>query len=303
MITGKAGPNAVFKIVVPSHGRSAGHVLSVARHPTTSVITHEADVLTRLAQVLPERWRGSVPRVEAGGKVDGHDYFAVPFVRSYTSGRVARWLVKRRRCDWVAQWTTAVARATRGVRLSRSWLDEEYHGPLKQLLCDPTVTTEVKEQVQASFETIREQAEQIPSVCCHGDLWFGNILWQRAARGAVVIDWGAARWPGLPAVDLCRYLFGNVRSDGILAEAIRLYCRAVDLSPSLVPALYDLYTLFVKAELDLAFANQPQRRINPFSDVYRVRAERLRRCVLTVRESTLTAGDLSRRPVAPATPR
>ena len=78
------------------------------------------------------------------------------------------------------------------------------------------------------------------------------------------LDWGAARWPGLPCVDLCRFLLANRHLDDAIAEEVSRYCQAVELEPLLVPQLYDLYNVFVKRELEEAFRPQHDKQFNPF---------------------------------------
>ena len=144
------------------------------------------------------------------------------------------------------------------------FLEVEFAPAVAAIRADPHIANDVKRRIEKSLETICSNAQNIPSVCCHGDLWAGNILWQRGQRRAIVLDWGAARWPGLPCVDLCRFALANVPSNELIAELITRHCYAIDLDPGLVPALYDLYKLFVKAELDEAFKLQPDGVFNPF---------------------------------------
>jgi len=264
LIAGKAGPNAVLKIVIPPARLARGYVLTVARHASTPVIKHEVSVVNRLRQALPPHVSESVPKVLVHGQFDGLEYFGIPFYESRGNRRIARRLARKRRLAWVEQWLTELGAATRHCGLTQEWLEAEYAKTISRIQADPRVACDVKRQVQESFETICNSAEQIPSVCCHGDLWPGNILWQHASTGAVVLDWGAARWPGLPCVDLCRFALSNFGSNGPIGDAIRRYCRAIGLDPAYVPALYDLYNVFVKAELDVAYATQPLARWDPF---------------------------------------
>ncbi len=208
--------------------------------------------------------RQSVPEVLAYSRCVGLDYFALPFYTSGGHGRIRSRLARGRRRLWVQQWPADVGCATADGPLSAAWLAEEYGKTIERILSDPRIPGTAKRAVEQHFEIVQARAAQIPSVCCHGDLWQGNILWSRGGGPTVILDWGAARWPGLPAVDLVRYLLASTKDDKTVAESIRAYCRAVDLDIMLVPALYDLYNVFVKAELDLAFAHQPDGKHDPF---------------------------------------
>lgn len=68
---------------------------------------------------------------------------------------------------------------------------------------------------------------------------------------------GSVRSPGRSALN-------NSTSDGELTKSVKQYCRQIDLDPQFVPALYDLYNVFVKAELDEAYATQPHAKVDPF---------------------------------------
>lgn len=264
-ITGKAGPNAVIKIVI-SPGRSTrGYVLTVARHADTRVIQHEVDVLKHLRQALPTQIADSIPDVLLHSRCAGTEYFAVPFYESCGHWRIVRRLARNRRLRWIERWLTGLASATLQQGLAPEWLEAEYGETLSRIQADPCIAGNVRRGVSESFETVYKNAGRIPSVCCHGDFWVGNILWQRGSRNAVILDWGAARWPGLPAVDLCRYALSNIRSANQITELLTRYCDSISLDPTFVPALYDLYNLFIKTELDLAYATQPDARSDPFS--------------------------------------
>ncbi|MBI4718397.1 MAG: aminoglycoside phosphotransferase family protein [Planctomycetes bacterium] len=264
MLTGKAGPNAVAKIVVPPLGGAAGYVLTVARDAATPVIEREVRTLRRLAEVLPDALRGTVPPPAHHGKCAELPYFAVPFFKQGAMGRVRRRLYRSRRRAFVARWLTELARATKGDPLSREWVESEYRPPLEALEADPRIADETKRTVRAHYELVYARCGEVPSVCCHGDLWEGNLMWQAGCRTAVVLDWGAARWPGLPGADLCRYLVNNRVEKGHAAAAAGRYCAAVGLDPALLPALYDLYNLFVRTELAHAHQHEPLGRFDPY---------------------------------------
>ena len=264
LIVGRGGPNAVLKIVLPPARRTEGYVLTVARHADTPVIRHEVSVLDRLQRSLPTHLAKSIPTVLAHGHCDGTAYFGIRFYRSCGRSRVTRRWNREKRLRWVVQWLTELASGTLQRGLTQEWLEAEYATTVSRIQADPAVANDVKQRVQESFELICRNAGRIPSVCCHGDIWAGNILWRRRSSGAVILDWGAARWPGLPCVDLCRFLLANNRSHERIAAAVRGYCQAIDLDPSYVPPLFDLYNVFIKAELDLAYAMQPADRFDPF---------------------------------------
>ncbi len=274
-VTGKAGPNAVLKIVIPPSGGDQGYVLTIARHADTAVVRHEIDILNRLRQTLPGGLTSTIPEIAAHGRIDDRAWFAVPFYGSVGVHRITRRLARNRRNKWVTHWVTDLGRHTLGPSLSPEWLEVRYADTIRRVEQDPAVSEHVKSSLRESFQTVFDRARQIPTVCCHGDLWSGNILWQRGFRSAVVLDWGAAQWPGLPAVDLCRYALGNFGSNALIAEVIGQYCRAINLDPTLVPPLYDLYNVFIKSELDLAYAAQPHLRYDPFTAVSRAPSQSL----------------------------
>ena len=263
-LAGHTGPNAVLKVVVPPARAVPGYVLTVARHANTSVIAHEVNTLNRLKQSLPEEVCACVPTVLVHSRLARAEYFGTPFYESFGNNRIARRLTRRRRLRWVEEWLTQLAASTRHGALTREWVQGEYAETMLRVQRDPRVAGEVKRQVRQSFAAVCNRAHEIPSICCHGDFWSGNILWQRGSRSGVVLDWGAARWPGLPCVDLCRFALGNPASDKVVAASVIRYCRALDVDPVLVAPLCDVYDLFVKAELDVAYATQPYAKVDPF---------------------------------------
>lgn len=275
LVTGRGGPNAALKVVLPPQGNAAGYVLTIVREPDSAVVAHEVETLNQLESVASSPLADSLPRVLAHGSFDGCPYFGVAFYGSHGQGRVARRLARKRRYRWVVDWTTQLALATRGSGLSRSMLESEYLPMVSAIRADPAMADDVKRRVERSLETLCDNAANIPSVCSHGDLWAGNILWQRGSRLAIILDWGAARWPGLPCVDLCRFASGNSWSDELLVDSVKRYCHTLDIDPTFVPALYDLYNAFVKAELDLAYATQPHA--HPLSSIDVFRPDRLSR--------------------------
>lgn len=275
LVSGKAGPNAVLKMVIPPSNGDQGYVLTIARHRDTPVVRHEVGILTRLRHALPNQLCGTVPMVLAHGRVDEREYFAMPFYRSFGHHRIVRRLSRSVRAQWGIRWATELGHYTLGASLSRDWLEAQYADTIARVERDPAVSDNVKRRLKKSFQAVLACASDIPSVCCHGDFWAGNILWESGFRNAVVLDWGAARWPGLPGVDLCRYALGCLKSDRLVREAIVQYCRTVRLDPALVPSLYDLYNVFVKSELDLAFATQPHLRFDPFTAVGLTASQRL----------------------------
>lgn len=264
VVSGKGGPNAVLKIIIPPMRGERGYVLTLARQAHTPVITHEANILVRLKQTLPIRLCESIPALLAHRCCEGRQYFGVPLYESHGYQRLWRRLARGRRSQWVTNWLTELGRCTRDRALKPEWLTNEYTATIAGIQSTPSLAAAVRRRVQESFETVYNNAEQIPSVCCHGDAWSENFLWLHGSRHAVVLDWGAARWPGLPVVDLCRYACANFRSHTRIADSIVAYCRALDFNPAFVPALYDLYNVFVKAELDVAYATQPHARLDPF---------------------------------------
>lgn len=263
VITAKGGPNAVLKIVIPST-QARGYVLTIARHAGTPVIRHEVAVLKRLKRSLPPRLCETIPTVLDHGEWDGVAYFGTPYYESRGHHRLVRRLARAKRARWVERWLTELALGTLEYGLTREMLETEHAETVARICADPRIADGVKSQVRASLESVRLAADRMPSVCCHGDIWAGNILWRRASNGAVILDWGAARWPGLPCVDLCRFLLANNRSDERVAAAVRRYCQAIDLDPGYVAPLFDLYNVFIKAELDLAYAMQPADKFDPF---------------------------------------
>lgn len=265
LIAGKAGPNAVLKIVVPSAGNAQGYVVTVARHSDTQVIRREVDVLQRLQRELSGDLVHSVPTVAAHGSCRGIPYFGIPFYHSGGFRRIERRLLRRRIWEWVHRWLTELARATLGDCLTTEWLEAEFSETLSRIQESSSVDSCTKKRVQEHFDLIHSNAARIPSVCCHGDMWSENVMWGHGSAGAVVLDWGAARWPGLPAVDLCRYALHNMGAAKDVVGALRTYCDAVDLDPKFVPALYDLYNVFIKAEMDHAHALDPSGKFNPFT--------------------------------------
>lgn len=264
LIAGRAGPNAVLKIVIPPRRDMEGYVLSCARHTQTPVLSHEVTVLSQLADRLPQGLRDSIPKILLHSRIKELEYSVTPFYRSRQGHRIANRLTRRRRWKWVEDWLAEIAVYTTGGSLTEKFLELEYAPTISRIQQDPRVPTEAKLRVRESFEKICDSAKYIPSICCHGDLWSGNILWRSRPQGAVVLDWVAARWPGLPCVDLCRFALGTCNSDGRVADAIRRYCRRIGLDPVLVPPLYDLYNVFVKAESDATCALQPDASFDPF---------------------------------------
>ncbi len=264
MIPGKAGPNAILKLIVPPVRSQDGYVLSIARHATTAVVQHEVDILRRLQSALPERLHDSIPTVLCHDKIGGHEYLVTPFYQSPGNKWIMRRVFRNRHWSWLQEWLREIAVHTSESPLSAEWLRAEYAETIMGVETDPHVSEQVKQTLRDHFELIIDNASRIPSVCCHGDLWRENILWRQFVSNAVVLDWGAARWPGLPVVDLCRYALNNPTSDVQLTDSINRYCRLINLDPRFVPALYDLYNVFIKAELDEAFATQSHAKINPF---------------------------------------
>jgi thiamine kinase-like enzyme len=264
VVPGRGGPNAVLKIIIPPT-KLRGYVLTVARHFQTSVISHEVAILGRLKRSLPPTLCESIPRVVDHGRCEGTEYFAVPFYVSRDRWRVTRRLARERRSRWLLHWLTELARNSLQNALSKQSLEAEYADSISRNLGDPTISDNVKRRIQDSYDLVCRNAGRIPTVCCHGDVWVGNIIWRPRSKGAVVLDWGAARWPGLPCVDLCRFILARYGPGKRFDDAVAAYARAIGLDPAFVPALYDLYKVFVKAEFDEAYATQPHLKVNPFS--------------------------------------
>jgi len=275
----KAGPNAVHKIMIPAARGDGGFVITVADRPDTPVIRREADVLKRLHQAAPPAWSSTIPELLACRRAGGVDYFVLPWYTHTPATGWRRRLTRRRRTRWTVNWLTELARATRGATLDRDIVRETIGDAALALERDASVPANVRSRVVASLSAVDERAAEVPSVCCHGDLWSGNLLWNSSYTRAVVLDWGAARWPGLPAVDLCRFLLSECRSDRRLIAALHSYCAAQAVELSLVPALYDLYLLFVKSELDTAYADAIERPADPFSAAAETQMARLRRLI------------------------
>jgi hypothetical protein len=275
LVSGKGGPNAVLKMIVPGSTGECGYVLSIARHRVTAVIRHEVEILNRLRQTLPDSLSRTIPVVLAQGQVDDRDYFAMPFYPSRGQQRLIQRLTRQRRAQWLTRWITDLGCQTRGLGLRRDWLEARYADTIDRVEQNTAVCETVKRQLRESYQAVFEAAGQIPTVCYHGDLWEGNVLWKKGFNGAVVLDWGAAQWPGLPGMDLCNYALGLFKSDEVTSEVIEQYCRAIDLNPALIPALYDLHNVFIKSELDLAYATQPHRQFDPFTAVDLAPSQRL----------------------------
>lgn len=265
ILTTKGGPNAVLKIIIPPVQSRPAYILTVARSVETSVIDHEVNILHRLKTVLPESLQSTIPAVVARGEWSGHPAFATLWYEASPERSVGSRLNKGRRSQWILDWLTELGRCTLGHDLSAAKLEKDYAPTIARLQEDKAIAKETKARVQQSYDVVVRAADQLPSVCCHGDVWSGNILWTGGENNAVVIDWGAARWPGLPCVDLCRYLLSHRRFESSIESAIKDYCQALDLDPAMVCPLYDLYNVFVKAESDLACAYQPHANFDPFA--------------------------------------
>jgi hypothetical protein len=278
LVAGRAGRNAALKIVLPPLRWQVGYVLTVARQKDTRVVGREVEILRRLAS-RSRAVAEAVPHVLVHGSVEGYSYFGVPFYKSCGHGRLTGRLMLNKRIRWVTNWTQELAVATRALGISRDLVEAGYRSALSAACAESAVPIAVKRRIARNFDLICEQAAHIPSVCCHGDLWAGNVLWQRNSTRAIILDWGAANWPGLPGVDLCRFLLANTKSDDLVAASVLSYCRAIGLSPDFVPALYDMYNLFVKAELDEAFRYQQSGLVNPFTETNDQLARRLSRAL------------------------
>lgn len=83
-------------------------------------------------------------------------------------------------------------------------------------------------------------------------------------RTRVLNTFGSAGWPGLPAANFCGFLLARA-PNGDIAEPIIECCHAVDLDPAPVPAMCDVHHLFVRAELDGAYATEPHLKRAPFA--------------------------------------
>ncbi len=263
-VPGGPGPNAVLKIVVPGVAGRRGYVLTVARDASSPVIKREVAVLQRLHVALPAALHRSIPEVCAHANCAVGEYFATRFCKSRGYQRFVRRIVRNRVWKWTRNWLCDLSRYTTGDALTCNWLDAEYSDTLKRIHGDPAVSPDTKRRLQKHFDLICAHASEIPSVCCHGDMNFTNVLWQGRSAGGVVIDWGAARWPGLPCVDLCRYAQALFKPTTDIGDCMRAYCRVARVSPEFIPALFDLYSIFRKAELDHAYANRPDARCDPF---------------------------------------
>ncbi len=275
MVPGRAGPNAVLKLFIAPYRQLPGYVLTVARRPETRVVAHEVEILGRLLSAAPSPLHDTIPKVLGHGRVGGCPYFGVPFYRSYGHGRFARRLARAKRMRWIVDWNIQLARATAARGLSSSMLESAFGPSIAIIQGDCTVKADVRRMLVGSLDTILRRVSEIQSICCHGDLWAGNILWQKGSRDAVVLDWGAARWPGLPCMDLCRFLLANRQSDEVIAMETTRYCRAIELDPLLVPKLYDLYNVFIKGELEEAFKNRHEKPFNPFVGDHDLTSRRL----------------------------
>lgn len=263
-IPGGSGVNATLKIVVPRVDALGGYVLTVVRDASSPVIQREVAVLRRLHAALPATRASSVPEICAHTKCRVGEYFATRFCRSWGYQRFVRRIVRGRVWKWTRDWLADLSQYTTGEALTCTWLDAEYGDTLKRIHADPAVSPDTKRRLQEHFDLICAHAAEIPSVCCHGDMNRMNVLWQGVSAGGVVIDWGAARWPGLPCVDLCRYAEALFKSTTDIGDCMRAYCRVAQVSPEFIPALYDLYSIFRKTELDHAYANRPDAWCDPF---------------------------------------
>ena len=265
LLTGKAGPNAMIKVIIPQINAQSGYVINITRNAETPVVDREVQILKRLAETLPPELRMTVPTVLHRGTCCGLPYFVLPHYWSDRCNLLRRRWFRPRRRNWVMRWTLELAVATRTGPLTPEFLESEFGDALIQLEADETIEGTTKKTVREHYELIKARSAEIPGICCHGDLWEGNLLWQKGFANAMVIDWGAARWPGLPAVDLARFVLDNGFSMEEAGTTLDHYCRKLGVNPALLPALLDLYYLFVRAELYHAFQYQPQFRFDPFA--------------------------------------
>lgn len=111
-------------------------------------------------------------------------------------------------------------------------IETKIRTPLKWLADDSSIPGEVAHEARAALDGLDGASWRPISVAMHGDLWLGNILFDRGPATPFtsfsVIDWGGADPEGLPVYDLVRVL--DSFKPGRNRPAITQYLDALELT-------------------------------------------------------------------------
>jgi len=225
--SGSAGAQGAVTVLLASpRDPDHGLILKISREQTSTHLMREAEMLTRLHNMLPPFLREAVPVSLHVGKLSGRPYSvttALPGTnwRSLTPGwsRCLRHRMALSAVDWIAR----LGRET--LQSDALGLDPAALEPL-ELYVQEAANSQAGRKAARALGVLKEAGRSIPHLVQQRDFWPGNVLVNGKYALSGVVDWEGTLPDGYPGCD-CTKLTTNLY--GTRARPyIERYCAVLD---------------------------------------------------------------------------
>lgn len=174
--------------------------------------------------ILADRWNGQF-------------YAVYQRLTRYSTNKYARRAQVLSSDKKIYRWLCDVFEATKNESMDEESRVQNFITPLNSLSADESLTDFIRRSASSLEQKLSDGELRAINCLQHGDFWFGNILFLRAAvsvfapfqREFRVIDWAGCQPNGYPGMDALRFSLSAFGAGNAAAKRLHAFCGATGL--------------------------------------------------------------------------
>ncbi len=154
------------------------------------------------------------------GSYGARTYAVFKKIDHVSENRFVRLVEKSILTPAIVSWCQSLSSQTANFHHEGSSYQTYFEDPLRVLINDEKPPKRIRDFAARRLDDLTGQKGEMFTVVEHGDLWIGNVLFDRPNQWNVfasgqnfsVIDWGGALTDGYPCMDVIRFLMSTQKS-------------------------------------------------------------------------------------------